>query len=89
MADFLEMIFRRSAPKGNYDPKAAAAAQATYCETEEIPMFAPADGVCYRCGRNIFLPTNGSHGAVYGITVEEAGSTLITGCPHCNYSFVE
>lgn len=72
-----------------FDPKQAAAVQKAYCQAEGIPMFAPHDGICYYCGRNIFLPTNGSRGAVYGITVEEAGHRLITGCPHCNYSFVE
>lgn len=72
-----------------FNPKQAAAAQEAYCETEGIPMFAPYDGICYHCGRNIFLPTNGSRGAVYGITVEEAGHRLITGCPHCNFSYVE
>lgn len=75
--------------KGTFDNKKAAAAQREYCEKQECPMFAPSDGLCYRCGRNIYLPTNGSNGAVFGITVENASSTLVTGCPHCNFSFVE
>lgn len=73
----------------NFNPALAAKAQSDYCDRQECPMFAPRDGICYRCGRNIFLPTNGSHGAVFGITVEQAGTRLITGCPHCNYSYVE
>lgn len=73
----------------NFDPAISAKAQAAYCDEHELPMFAPADGHCPRCGYNIYLPVNGSHSAVMGITVEEAGSRLITGCPICNYSFVE
>ncbi|MBR6905981.1 MAG: hypothetical protein IKN33_03410 [Selenomonadaceae bacterium] len=73
----------------NYDPIKAAKAQEAYCDQHECPMFAPRDGRCYRCGYNIFLPFNASHGAVLGITVEEAGKKLITGCPICNYSYVE
>ena len=72
-----------------FDPKKAAKAQEDYCEREECPRFAPGDGLCYYCGRNIYLPTNGRNGTIYGISVEKAGSTLITGCPHCNYSFAE
>ena len=72
-----------------FNPKQAAKAQEDYCELNECPMFAPRDGLCYRCGYNIFLPFNGSHGATLGITVEEAGRKLITGCPICNYSYVE
>lgn len=72
-----------------FDPKKAAKAQIAYCEHEEVPMFAPSNGQCFRCGRNIYLPTNGQSGRICGITVEQAGKTLITGCPHCCYSFVE
>lgn len=73
----------------NFNPKLAAEAQERYCEEHECPMFVPRSGLCYRCGYNIFLPVNSSHGSVLGITVDEAGSKLITGCPICNYSFVE
>lgn len=73
----------------NYNPVLAAKAQEEYCDAHEIPHFAPRDGHCYHCGRNIYLPTNGSRGTVYGYSVEYAENHLITGCPHCNYSFVE
>lgn len=73
----------------DFKPIAAAKAQRDYCDEHGYPLFAPRDGLCYRCGRNIYLPTNGSNGRVIGITVKEAGQKLITGCPHCNYSFVE
>lgn len=77
----------RSAP--DFNPGRAAKAQSKYCDAHNCPKFAPSDGHCYRCGMNIYLPTNGPYGDVRGITVEKAGSTLVTGCPHCHYSFVE
>ena len=76
-------------PDNNYNPVLAAKAQERYCDDSERPMFAPHDGICYHCGRNIYLPSNGRRGAVLGITGEDAGKKLVTGCPHCNYSFVE
>ena len=76
-------------PTNNFNPTQAAKAQEKYCDEHECPMFAPRNGLCYHCGYNIYLPVNGSHGAVLGYTVEEAGRKLISGCPICNYSFVE
>lgn len=74
----------------NFNPKLAIQAQEDYCERNECPMFAPGNGLCPRCGRNIYEPHRfRDHNTVYGIAVNQAGSTLITGCPHCNYSFVE
>lgn len=75
--------------ENNFNPTKAAAAQEAYCEQHDLPMYAPRNGLCYHCGYNIFMPVNRSKGAVLGITVEEAGAKLITGCPICNYSFVE
>lgn len=72
-----------------YNPKKAAKAQLAYCDQHEIPMFAPYDGLCLRCGRSIYLPTNGSGGSVSGYTVEQAGSKHITGCPHCSATFCD
>ena len=72
-----------------YDRQAAIAAQKAYCEREETPHFAPNDGFCYYCNRNIYDAIKNRNGRTYGVSVEKAGSTLITGCPHCNYSFVE
>lgn len=43
--------------------------------------FAPPDGSCYRCHRNIY-----SEG---GISVERASKELITGCPSCHVSYVD
>ena len=72
-----------------WDPVKAAKAQEKYCDEGERPLFAPHDGICYRCGRSSDLPSNGRKGAVLGFTVEDAGCKLITCCPHCNYSFLE
>lgn len=57
----------------------AARAQEAYCDGQEAPMFAPRDGICPACGRNIYE----------ALTVEQAGTRLITGCPLCHYSFLE
>ena len=73
----------------NFDPKKASAAQEKYCDEHEIPCFAPHDGICERCGRNIYLPTNGRDHLILGITPEEAGKMHITGCCHCGYSFCD
>lgn len=72
-----------------YSPKMAIKAQERYCEEHEVPCFAPSNGRCPRCGHNIYLPTNGPDGAVFGINVRDAGERMITACPHCCYSFVE
>lgn len=60
-----------------FDSKKAAVAQELLCK--KGPCFAPHDGICYRCGLQIYAK----------ITVEEAGRNLITSCPHCNYSYCD
>jgi len=74
-----------------YDAIAAAKAQEEYCNAHEHPMFAPSNGWCSSCGRNIYEPYTyrGREDHTYGITVEEAGSRLITSCPHCNRTFCD
>lgn len=73
-----------------YNTKLAIEAQSQYCANNELPNFSPAlDGLCYRCGRNIYERLEHKDGSISGITVEQAGKTLITGCPHCHFSFVE
>ena len=77
-----------------YDVMSSIACQKKYCEENGYPMFAPPDGVCYFCGKNIYSPRlakgYGGHKETYtGIPTFRAGCILITGCPHCNYSFVE
>lgn len=57
----------------------ATKAQENY--TEHSPLFAPSDGVCWKCNKQIY-----SEG---GISVEKASSELVTGCPFCHRSFVD
>jgi len=54
-------------------------AQTEYCKTHELPKLAPYDGRCPGCGVSIYRD----------ISVEEAGSMLVTGCRNCNYSFID
>lgn len=72
-----------------FEIKAASAAQRAYCDEHELPQFAPSDGICHRCGYNIYLPLSNGRTQLYGISVEEAGERLITGCPHCNATFCD
>ena len=66
----------------------AIAAQRKYCEENGVPHFAPRNGICWRCHRNIYEPVN--HGKyTAGISVEKAGRTLVTGCPHCCRSYCD
>lgn len=69
----------------HYNIDDATKAQARYCKVNNYPHFAPYDGICYRCHKNIYTESDGHH----GISVENAGTHLITGCPHCHYSFCE
>ena len=64
-----------------YDIKEAIKAQRDYCNRRNVPHFAPFDGICYSCGANIYGPR--------GISVEEAGARLISGCPFCHASYVD
>ena len=67
-----------------YNPALAVKAQEEYCDREDAPFFAPNGRIfyrCYYCNKNIY-----SEG---GISVEDAGSRLITGCPFCHHSYVD
>lgn len=78
-----------------YDPAKAIAAQAAYVKqwAAKHPAdifansfargegFAPSSGRCYRCKKQIY--------ADGGISVEEASTRFITGCPYCHFSYVE
>ena len=43
--------------------------------------FAPSSGYCFHCNKNVY--------DVGGISVEEAGSRVTTGCPFCHSSFID
>lgn len=82
-----------------YNTEMAAKAQKEYCNEKGYPHFAPYDGICFRCNKNIYKPIeherrDGRTGKVIGtyttgISVEVAGTVLITGCPHCNHSYCD
>ena len=82
-----------------YDKNKSIMAQSNYCKEKELPYFAPNDGRCYQCNMQIYEPIE--HGYkdrktgeiigkyVTGVSVKEASTELITGCPHCCYSYCE
>lgn len=69
-----------------YDIKLASAHQEAYCIKEDLPMFAPATGICWHCGMNIYYlyPS-----MPFAYSVEEAMNSYITCCPYCHYSFCD
>lgn len=67
----------------------AREAQEKYCIEHKVPHFAPMDGICYKCHRNIYEEIEQPYGAKTGISVEKASKGLITGCPHCNRSYCD
>lgn len=70
-----------------YDIMKAAIAQRKYAGDL---LFAPLDGECYRCGKNIYKPVRDLSGKVLsGYSVEYAATHHITGCPHCHQTFCD
>lgn len=61
------------------DINKAIEAQIKFCEEKKLPLFAPVDGVCYKCNKNIYN----------AITIDKAKSELITGCPYCCQSYCD
>lgn len=61
------------------DLKEKQEAQRQYCRETKTPRFAPTDGICWSCHKQIYSR----------ISLEMASTRLITGCPHCHYSFCE
>ena len=72
-----------------YDSFLARKAQEDYCNREGVPHFAPMDGRCYFCGRDIYSAVVSPDGKVTGIPVSSAASRLITGCPFCWHTFCD
>lgn len=76
----------------HFNAAEAIAAQKKYCDDHCLPHFAPHDGICWRCHRQIYAgewvetPYGKYHS---GVSVEKAGSSLVTGCPHCNRSYCD
>ncbi|MFV8845118.1 hypothetical protein [Serratia fonticola] len=69
-----------------FNSEVARQAQAKYCKEKQYPHFAPLDGICYRCKRDIYQQ-QASSVRTTGVSVQEAGSKLICFCPHCNRSY--
>ena len=83
-----------------FDRQKAIIAQRKLCEEKGYPHFAPENGVCWRCHKNIYdeikeegrdWRTGKPNGKFYthGISVERAAKELVTGCPHCNRSYCD
>lgn len=89
--DYLSDLIRKTVEENTeFSPARSCRAQAEYCRGAGLPHFAPADGRCYRCHAQIYESQPRTDGTVSrGIDVYRAGHSLITGCPHCHYSFVE
>ena len=64
-----------------YDRQKAIEAQKQFCKEHECFHPAPRDGYCEHCGRDIY--------GEGGISVEEAGKRLISGCPICHHTLVD
>lgn len=73
--------------------KKAIEAQERFCEEHDVPRFAPHNGYCFRCGNNIYNTRSeysfDGKKVEYGISVEQASTEHITGCPYCNRSFCD
>lgn len=65
----------------NKEVRACIEAQAQYCREHKVPRFAPEDGFCSSCGKQIY--TN------KGRNLEYASTEHITGCPHCSRSYCD
>lgn len=73
-----------------YDVQKSIEAQAKYCRDKGLPHFAPKNGICHRCGKQIYLPALVRLGyGQRGYTTETAGRIHVTGCPHCNKSYCD
>lgn len=52
-------------------------AQEKYSEENNLPLFAPDDGLCFNCSKQIYNK----------ISLEEASNELITHCPYCGRAY--
>lgn len=85
-----EVTESKEEPSEHFNVSESMAAQKRYCEEESYPHFAPEDGICWKCNQRIYAEGKNRMGnPSKGISVEKAGSVLITGCPHCNWSYCD
>jgi len=74
--------------KKTFDVEASKAAQKKLQEEKGYPDFAPADGRCWNCKRQIYEELDSPYGKT-GISLERASTELITGCPHCHRTYCD
>lgn len=73
----------------NKEVRACIEAQKKYCRDNKAPHFAPEDGFCWSCGKQIYADYH-EHGFTdHGRNLEYASTELITGCPHCSRSYCD
>jgi hypothetical protein len=58
-----------------YSIDVAIKAQATLCSERQLPHFAPSNGVCWSCRRQIYEVLDGTF--------------YVTGCPFCHRSYCD
>lgn len=63
----------------NEDIRSCIEAQKQFCRENKAPHFAPEDGFCFSCGKQIYTRKN----------INSARNELITGCPHCHRSYCD
>jgi len=71
-----------------FNVQKSIAAQKALQKEKGYPDFAPANGICYDCKRQIYAEIE-QGGYKTGVSVERASGELITGCPHCHHSYCE
>ena len=64
-------------------------AQLDLTEKKKLPHFAPLNGICFACKRDIYQAYEIGTRESKGIDIERAGKELITGCPHCYRSYCD
>ncbi|WP_146752107.1 hypothetical protein [Paenibacillus taichungensis] len=78
-----------------YDIPKSIEAQKKYCEDKKAPHFAPQSGRCWNCNQNIYSSGRSvwrgkmEERESAGISVDKAGTELVTGCPHCHRSYCD
>jgi hypothetical protein len=80
----IQESFNQQKEDKKYDVDKSINNQQSFCIAQGIPNFAPIDGNCYSCKRNIYLLQVNR-----GISTIKAASEHITGCPHCFKTFLD
>lgn len=79
--------------KQTFNVQEAITAQRKWVLENAAPHFAPNNGICWRCKRQIYeeieQPAWNGNTRKTGISVEKAGRELVTDCPHCNRSYCD